>query len=72
MNDLFWSLPKSCVNDFETGIAECAGNHFGSAIVAIETRFGDKHSNSFRHQIMDSSYTPYTARRASQISPSVA
>jgi hypothetical protein len=35
LHNLFWSLMKSGVDNFESSVTKRAGNHFGAAIMAI-------------------------------------
>ena len=46
-SDHFRSLSQTGVDDFHAGIAQGASNYFGAAIMAIQSRFGHQHPNSF-------------------------
>ena len=48
IDDLFGSLPKSGIDDFKTGIAECARNDFRAAVMPVESGLCNKDANSFR------------------------
>src|SRR5438874_12771139 len=49
VDHLFGSLPESGVDDFETGIAKSAGNHFRTAVMPIESWLGNEHTNLLVH-----------------------
>ena len=51
LGDLGWCLVQSRVDHFMARITECAGNHFGTAIVAVETWLGNE--NSARHTVAE-------------------
>src|ERR1700723_1442639 len=44
-SDHFRSLPQPCINHFHTGIAQRSRNNFRAAVVPIEARLGNQHSN---------------------------
>src|SRR5882762_5862013 len=45
--DHFGSLAQAGVNDFHAGVAEGAGDYFCAAVVAVQPRLGDQHSDFF-------------------------
>src|SRR6266700_1497777 len=49
VDHLLGSLSESGVDDFETGIAKSAGDHFCTAVMAIESCLGNEHTNLLVH-----------------------
>ena len=44
------TLVQAGVNDFHTGVSQCARNHLGAAIMTIQTGFGNENTNAaIRH-----------------------
>jgi len=43
--DHLWSLAQAGVDDFHAGVAQSAGDYFCAAVMAIEARLGDQHTN---------------------------
>jgi hypothetical protein len=42
-------LPQTCIDHLEAGIAESARNDFGSAIMTVEARLCNKHTDAVGH-----------------------
>ena len=49
IDDLFGSLPQPGIDDFETGIAKGAGNHFRTTVMPVKAGFGNDDADLFVH-----------------------
>lgn len=54
--DHLWSLAQAGVHDFHAGVAQGPGDYFCAAVVAIEARLGNQHTNLLLH------HKPFTPR----------
>ena len=49
LDDLLRRLVQAGVDDLHAGVAERAGHDLGAAVVPVEARLGDDHSDAFVH-----------------------
>jgi hypothetical protein len=47
-NNHLWCLPQPCIDDFHPGIAQSAGDHFGPAVMAVQSGFRHQHTDFTR------------------------
>src|SRR5580700_3724108 len=45
VHDHLWRLAEAGVDDLHAGIAQCASDDFGAAVMAVQTRLGDENAD---------------------------
>ena len=68
--DVLDALPDAGVDDLESGVAQCARDDLGAAVVPVETGLGDQNTNGHQNTT-GCRNSPHTALSAETISPTV-